>query len=153
MTTRERIGTAQHSSNLEEVPIEELGDVDIVRACGIAGVDNPLGLSIWRWRVGGDQRELSGIRRMLVERGHNDETVMAVLVHMNDDVCHPCSGRGYEVVPGTPMLSDDVCQSCRGTGRLAMNGREELVLVEVIEAQQRIVASDIMRRLNREMDL
>ena len=153
MTSRERIGSAQQSSDLGEVHTDEIGDVDIIRACGMAGATNGLGLSIWRWRVGRDQRELRPIFEGLVALGHAHETVIEVLTHMSDDVCHPCEGRGYAVIPGTPMLSDDVCPECRGAGRRAMTGRQELVLVELIEQFQRQVAGEIMRRLNTEMDL
>jgi len=153
MTTRERIGTAQESSDLGEVHTDEIGDVDIIRACGMAGVSNALGLSIWRWRVARDNRELRPIFEGLVALGHPQETVIEVLTHMSNDVCQQCAGRGYFVIPGTPMLSDDVCPECRGAGRRTMTGAQELVVVELIEQFQRQVAGEIMRRLNTEMDL
>jgi len=87
MTSRERIGTAQYTDDLGEVGIEEVGDVDIIRACGMAGQGNPLGLSIWRWRYGGDQREMFHVATGLIDLGHESTLVAKVLSHLADDVC------------------------------------------------------------------
>lgn len=151
MTSRERIGTAQHTDDLGEVGLEEIGDVDIVRACGWAGQKNPLGLSIWRWRYGGDQRELPRIAWGLIGRGHDPEVVARVLGHLIDDVCRPCEGRGYETVAGTPMLSDTICLHCQGTGRAPLAGEREKEVVETIARLEREIAAAIMRRLAREI--
>jgi hypothetical protein len=153
MTARERIGTAQHTDDLGEVGLEEVGDVDIIRSCGMAAQGNPLGLSIWRWRVGGDQREAFAVATGLVERGHEAGLVYRVLSHMADDVCRHCHGRGYEVVPGTPVLSDEICVHCQGTGRSALAGEAEKLLQEQILQMEREFASAVMRRLSRQMDL
>lgn len=153
MTARERIGTAQYTDDLGEVGLEEVGDVDIIRACGAAGQKNPLGLAIWRWRVGGDQREMFHVAKGLIERGHDQALVARVLGHLADDVCRPCSGRGYEVVPDTPMLSDVLCVHCQGTGRVALVGEGEKALAEVIARHERELAGAVMRKLAREMEL
>jgi membrane associated rhomboid family serine protease len=63
---KEKISSAQTSKNLGEKPAEEMGDIDIIRACGMAGQSNPLGLSIWRWRYAGDQGEVAKIAVSLV---------------------------------------------------------------------------------------
>jgi hypothetical protein len=34
--------------------------------------------------------------------------------------CQPCGGRGYEVVPDTPMLSDALCTHCQGTRKVPL---------------------------------
>ena len=65
---KERIVSAQTSSNLGESLVNDLGDIDVVRACGMAGQSNPLGLSIWRWRYAGDERELWKVADGLVAR-------------------------------------------------------------------------------------
>lgn len=153
MTSRERIGTAQYTDDLGEVGLEEVGDVDIIRACGMAGQKNPLGLSIWRWRYGGDARELPQVAIGLIEQGHEPELVAKVLGHLADDVCRPCHGRGYEVVPGTPMLSDVLCLRCHGTGRAPLVGEAEQALMETIARMEREIAAAVMRRLARQMDL
>ena len=78
MTSRERIGTAQYTDDLGEVGVEEIGDVDIIRACGMVGQGNPLGLSVWRWRYGGDQREMFAVARGLMDDGHDPVLVTRV---------------------------------------------------------------------------
>lgn len=153
MTARERIGTAQYTDDLGEVGLDEVGDVDIIRACGMAAQKHPLGLSVWRWRVGGDQRELFAVAKGLVELGHDQALVAKVLAHMADDVCRHCHGRGYAVVPDTPMLSDELCVHCQGTGRVPLTGDAERGLVEVIAKAEREIAGAIMRKLSRQLDL
>ncbi len=112
MSLMEKISSAQVSSNLGEKPVHQMGDVDVVRACGMAGATNELGLSLYRLKYSGDVKEfpkvVDGLLTMVRSRwfdvdGH--ATVNAVLVHWLDDICNSCSGRGYAVVPGTPMTS------------------------------------------------
>lgn len=152
MTSRERIGMAQYTDDLGEVGLDEVGDVDIIRACGMAGVGNPLGLSIWRWRYGGDQREMFAVARGLMDDGHEPTLVAKVLSHLANDVCKHCHGRGYDVVPGTPLLSDTLCVHCQGTGRATIAGDQERELVEKIARLEREIAASIMRKLARQME-
>jgi hypothetical protein len=152
MTSRERIGTAQTSDNLGEVGPEDIGDIDIVRACGLAGAENPLGLSIFRWRYGGDQKELPRVYEALIARGEDPHMVARVLAHLASDICLPCEGRGYKVVAGTPMLSDEACECCQGAGRRAVTGEKERDLVERIARMEREVAADIMKRIARQLE-
>lgn len=150
---RERIGTAQHSDDLSEAKTGDLGDVDIIRACGMAGAHSPLSLSIWRWRVGGDRREIFAVARGLIEMGQDPQLVHRVLAHLADDLCRPCKGRGYDTVPGTPMLSDEICGHCHGTGRVPVKHDQERELVEVIAKLEREFAAAVMRKLARQIEL
>jgi len=163
MTTREKIITAQVSSNLGERKSAETGDVDIVRACGMAGVRAPLGLALWRLRATGDFRGLRSVADDLVQlleaKGPTTTSpvaaVEAALVYWLDDVCKVCLGRGFAVIADTPMLSDQPCEACDGVGRAKFRGSEDpaaawcLDRIRMMEAQ---VAADIMRRLNDELD-
>lgn len=153
MTSKERIGLAQATRDLGEVAVEEIGDVDIIRSCGMAGVGNPLGLSIWRWRVGGDQREIFAVAKGLIEKGHEQHLVRHVLAHLANDVCRHCCGRGYEMLPGVPVLSDEICVHCQGTGRVQLEGEKEKELGEVIAQLERQFASAVMAKLARQLDL
>lgn len=153
MTARERIGTAQYTDDLGEAHLEEVGDVDIIRACGMAGQSNPLGLAIWRWRFGGDNRAAFEVAKGLVEKGWAEPLVYRVMTHLIDDVCGHCEGRGYKLLPGLPVLSDELCLHCQGTGRKPLKGAEERDLLEAIARLEREIAASIMRRLAREMDL
>lgn len=153
MTSRERIGTAQYTDDLGEVGPEDVGDVDIIRACGMAGQSNPLGLSIWRWRYGGDHRELFHVAKGLIEMGHESALVARVLGHLANDVCPHCAGRGYKLLPDAPVLSDEICVACQGTGKNPLAGEAERGLAEVVARLEREIASAIMRKLARSMDL
>lgn len=152
MTSRERIGTAQYSDDLREVSTEEIGDVDIVRACGMAGQSNPLGLSVWRWRYGGDNREAPIVARGLIELGYETNLVVRVMKHLAHDVCLHCQGRGYMLLPGAPVLSDEQCPHCQGTGKNPLAGEAERALLEVIARMEREIASAIMKKLSSQLD-
>lgn len=149
---KERITKAQVSKNLGEVPINEIGDVDFVRACGMAGVNNALGLSIWRWRYAGDTREVFRIAEAFVELGHLPTVVYRVLHHLSKDVCPSCHGRGFGVVLGTPMLSDEICVDCRGTGRRDLDGEAEKQLAAEIARLEQEIAAAIMKKLARQLE-
>lgn len=152
MPTRERIGAAQHTDDLGEGRGDSLADVDIIRASGLAGARDPLGLSIWRWRVGGNQRELLPVARGLVAKGYDPTLVARVLTHLSNDRCGHCEGRGYKLLPDVPVLSDEICLHCQGTGRAPLAGAKERELAEVIAGHERSIAGAIMRRLSRQLD-
>lgn len=163
MRIKERIVTSQTSSDLGEVP-EGIGDIDIIRATGMVGSKSPLGVALWRLRYGGDMRELEPVQQMLIDlamrRGWVFEELEAVhlvnrvMRHWFDDLCHTCHGRGFKVVPGTPMLSDDVCLDCSGQGRVPMTNATEssMALLEHMSRLEREVASGIMKRLSSSME-
>lgn len=164
MKVKERISSAQTSKNLGEVNIEEVGDIDIVRACGMVGQAMPVGVALWRLKYSGDAREFGHVMEGLMELASKrpwaaqvdvQDTVYRVVKHWLDDVCHPCLGRGYETVQGTPMLSDVPCSVCGGTGRSKLPEADEAALwvQETIARMEREVAGAIMRKLATELDL
>lgn len=162
-TTRERISSAQDSANLGESAIDELADIDIIRACGMVGARFPLGVSLWRLKYSGDSREfrtvLDGLTLMFDRRWPDTpdavDTVVQVVKHWLDDVCHACHGRGYETVPGAPVLSEKPCQVCNGEGRLRLPRTDEPAqwMQERIAKMEREVAGAIMRKLAADMEL
>ena len=95
---KERLTKAQVSKNLSEVPVNEIGDIDLVRACGMAGASNPLGLAIWRWRYAGDTREVFYIAETLVEMGNEPLRRPPNLFHRVHRDAPPVQRR----VPGLP---------------------------------------------------
>jgi hypothetical protein len=163
MTSRERISTAQVSQNLGEVRLEEVGDIDIVRACGMAGVKYPLGVALWRLKYSNDRREVRGVVAGLMDRlakrwptlATPELTAVGVLKHFLDDVCHPCRGLGYRQLPGVPVLGDEACEFCGGTGRLSMPLTDEpaVWLREEVARLEHQAAGAIMARLARELEL
>ena len=162
-TSRERISSAQDSANLGESAIDELADIDIIRACGMVGAKFPLGVSLWRLQYSGDSREfracLDGLVEMFgrrwPEHADGSDAVVEVVKHWLDDVCHTCNGRGYEMVPGAPVLSEKPCHVCGGEGRLKLPRSDEpaLWLQEQIGRMEREVAGAIMRKLAADMEL
>lgn len=164
MKVKERISSAQTSKNLGEVNIEEVGDIDIVRACGMVGQSMPVGVALWRLKYAGDAREFGKVVAGLIEMAEKKpwpgevnvpRVVNRVVRHWLDDVCHACHGRGYEVLEGTPMLSDVACTACGGTGRSRLPEADDAAmwLQETIARLEREVAGAIMRKLNAERDL
>lgn len=163
MTVRERISSAQGSDNLGEVQMDELGDIDIIRACGMVGAKMPLAVSLWRLKYSGDSREFRSVLdglTLLMERHKWPEgtdsvgTVVAVVKHWLDDVCHACNGRGYELVIGAPVLSEKQCEVCAGEGRLKLPRTDEPAqwLAERISKMEREVAAAIMKKLAADID-
>ena len=149
---KERLTKAQVSKNLSEVPVNEIGDIDLVRACGMAGASNPLGLAIWRWRYAGDTREVFHIAETLVEMGNEPLVVYNVMHHLSKDVCPACHGRGYIVIKDAPVLSDEICLDCRGVGRKELRGEAETKLAATITRLEHEIAAAIMKKLARQLD-
>lgn len=155
MSLLEKISSAQVSSNLGEKPLHQTGDVDVVRACGMAGASNSLGLSLYRLKYSGDVKEfanvVNGLLTMVRSRWFDvdgNKTVNDVLVHWLDDICNPCLGRGYAVVPGTPMLGDVPCSLCNGTGRVKLVSSDAARwLLDEVEKMEREIAVAIMHRI------
>lgn len=163
VTTKERITSAQSSKNLGEVNLEDVGDIDIVRACGMVGQTMPVGVALWRLKYAGDAREFGRVVQGLIEvmskRAWKGEVnvprvVNRVVRHWLNDVCHSCHGRGYETVPDTPVLSDIPCRACGGTGRSPLPEPDAPAewLQDAIAAMEREVAAAIMKKLATELD-
>ncbi len=69
-------------------------------------------------------------------------------------VCQPCSGRGYQLILGTPMLSNDLCKHCLGTGKVPLpRGEGHTWLVGEIDQLIARAAGVMMKKLAAEMDL
>lgn len=166
MTARERIATAQISDNLGEV-LQGIGDIDIIRACGLVAANHPIGMSLWRLKYACAEREAAVAASSLVQlvlhrwpllEGGADAArtlVESVLAYWMFDSCPACEGRGYLTVPGTPMLSDEQCGACHGQGRLPMAETSEPAtwLLDQIARLERAAAGEIMRRLRQDMEL
>jgi len=126
----ESVSKAQVSGNLGEGKPGQLGDVDIIRACGMVSAKNPLGMALWRLKyseVWDEVRNaLAGLTEMLVTRRgmskeEATESAERVLAAWIADRCDECGGTGYTTIPGTPMLSDAECPNCKGQGRIELD--------------------------------
>ena len=79
------------------------------------------------------------------------EALARVIPFGLDDTCHECDGRGYMVVPGTPMLSDRACKACSGRGHLFFGGDTplDLFLLDEIAREELSTTVAVWRRLGR----
>lgn len=164
MRVAERIIKAQGSGNLADKP-EGLGDVDVVRAVGFTAAKSPIGVSLWRCRYQGDHAELPKLAQALIElalkRGWASDAVDAVklvnkvLRHYLDDLCKVCSGRGFKLIEGAPVLSDEICLDCGGQGRVPMEAASDsaIDLLSFMAQAEKEVAGAVMRRLAEDMNL
>jgi hypothetical protein len=164
MRVAERIIKAQGSSNLADKP-EGLGDVDVIRAVGLTGAKSPIGVSLWRVKYQGDRNEVVRLAQMLTELALKRSwaateaealpLVNRVLMHYLDDLCGHCSGRGFKLIPGAPVLSDEMCLDCAGQGRLPMEKATDgaVALLDAMARMEKEVAGAVMRRLATEMEL
>jgi hypothetical protein len=156
----ERIATAQTTGNLGEAKTsDQLADVDVIRACGMVAVKMPLSIALWRWKYAHADEEATEILKTLIELVLNrarapdvtsaTELVGRVVGHWIDTVCSHCDGRGYETMPGTPMLSDKACDHCGGSGHVKFKERseDELWLLDRLEAMEREAAAAVRKKL------
>lgn len=61
---------------------------------------------------------IEAVAAWAAKRGYSSphELAGAAVAYWLDDGCHACSGRGYDVIPGTWVLGP-VCRRCGGSGK------------------------------------
>lgn len=156
------------SSDLGEADnLDDVADIDVVRAMGMAGAKNPLGAALWRLKYAQDgsvaqitvellEKELRRSKYApIVNWQDARKVVMQVLDHYLDCNCKVCGGRGHLTIDGNvQVLQEADCPHCGGTGERAlpdMPGRNEaakwvrgLILQKEFETD-----AQVMRRLGR----
>lgn len=164
MGIKERIITSQTSSNLGEVIEGDMGDIDMIRACGAVAATNPLGISLWRLKYSNDAKEFPFVvreLRHLVERygkakgiAAADHLVTRVLKFWFDDTCHECNGMGFELMEHAPVLSEKACKHCHGTGKITLENATPADdwLLDRINTMERQVAGAVMRKLADDLE-
>lgn len=98
---------------------------------------------------------LAALHEWLINRGHDAaDTGLAgkIVAYWLDDSCKTCFGRGYALIPGTPITGKP-CKHCHGSGkrapvggslgRWALNMMDEAVHTQRRQMQKRLQA---MRR-------
>ncbi len=154
MSTLEHYLRAQDSSDLAD-HAERAGDVDWVRASGMVARQHECAMSVWRVIELGDYRALrpafDNLMRLCAGHGidtHPAETVSDVLAWMMEPTCPSCSGRGFELIPGTPTLSDRACGDCGGTGQRAPAWDDDAkALYDLLKQEQANAAAAIARKM------
>lgn len=125
----ERYSTAINSGRSLRLSPSTQGSADVLIAAGLSKYE--FGLTLMRlrseWDSGHDQMSrmnrlasLPAVREhfsqwSLKKRIPTDSCIQA-LIWWLDHVCPVCEGRGFNVIPDTPMLSDTPCSVCHGSG-------------------------------------
>lgn len=71
------------------------------------------------------RRAVDGVAAWAERKGHKEPRTLAnaVLIYWLHDTCQPCSGRGHELIHGTPSLGR-ACRKCGGSGKRPPPGGE-----------------------------
>ena len=160
MKLAERIAQSQVTDDLgESKNLEDLADVDIIRACGVVASKYPIGVSVWRIKYSKDTKEIKTVVNYLVDFCMNEklvtdkteaqEIVKTTLKYWFDPICDNCSGLGYLKVTGAPMLSDEACVFCKGSGqtKLSLDGKAADEVLQHLNKLERVTASQIFTKL------
>ncbi len=155
-----RVLRAEQSSDLSE----DGGDVDFVRAAGLAGIRKRLGSMLPRFlaTAGRDYRSdliellstVAAFKFLLLKPVELKACAHGALYLYLNPKCPGCHGRAFEVMKDTPMLSDVQCKRCGGTGRRAIDEGERLreclrwMEAELAQAEQGF-SSAVGRKLGR----
>ena len=160
MKLAERIAQSQISDDLGEARnIEDISDVDVIRACGVVANKHPIGLSVWRLKYSKDIKEIKKVINYLTEwcmkekltetKARAKEIVKTTIKHWFDPICDNCNGLGYLKVTGAPMLSDQACMVCKGSGqiKLPLDDKAASEVLHHLNKLERVTASQIFTKL------
>lgn len=176
VTLAERYSAATDTADLTVKPYR--CDADLMLAAGYATAGNTRGtmaLNVYRMKVTGDRAGMgpliedmmSNLIRRGVRSGGRDKlsrpearyVAETVLRWYLDDNCRVCTGRRYDLIPGTQITSASVCQTCAGTGRHPLEQVIKKTRVEParwlaseLDALCSYVLADMARKLRAQMD-
>jgi hypothetical protein len=156
----ERIAQSQVTDDLgESKNVEDLADVDIIRACGVVAAKYPIGVSVWRIKYAKDTKDIKKVVNHLIEfcmseklvpdRKTAQEIVKTTIKYWFDPICDNCSGLGYLKVTGAPVLSDHACVVCNGSGqvKLPLDDKAADEVLQHLNKLERVTASQIFTKL------
>jgi hypothetical protein len=143
-------------------------DTDNLAAVALCG--NELGAALFRVKFGNDETSHKALlrgwqvevaKKRIIREWPKHITANKVaelsLGYWLNDICEACSGKGFESVAGTPMLSDTPCKCCKGSTKKPLvceaNWRDYIMdMVESLEVIS-IHAGDVaIRKLASDMD-
>ena len=167
MLIQERYISARDTSSLKVVASTRYAPSDILIAAGLTAIECQVALLVWDVEARGKTsskltlinelaKMLSGYktRARIKFKGDCHNIAKEVMAWRLHGVCQPCSGRGYQLILGTPMLSDDLCKHCLGTGKVPLPRDEgHSWLVGEIDRLVATAAGVMMKKLAAEMDL
>lgn len=155
------VASAETSSDLSHRT--QFCDVDVIGAVGMAAIQNPEHLAIWRVKYLNDIADIPAAkrifilwaRRAMVRRGVNPAGAsrlgVQTLGQWLDDVCEGCNGLKFAITEGTPTLSTKICQKCQGTGRNAITADSAATLEVVFDVIERAdgIMFELQNRIQR----
>ena len=160
MSLAEKIASSQVSDDLGEARnVQDISDVDIIRACGLVSTTLPMGISVWRLKYCKDVREIKTVMNYLIDycmeekltetKKRAREIVKTTVKYWFDPICDNCNGLGYLKVTGAPMLSDNPCLVCKGSGqvKLTMDDKAAEEVLQHLNKLERVTASQIFTKL------
>lgn len=170
MRLTERYSSAVHATSLTSDPSTYMSNTDVLGAMGLAGKHYPLGVALARLLSGGgDSDAIDTLTSMIFRRARTyrvkltyigaQEMAKAVLTWHRHGTCQPCGGRGYLLMPGTPVNGEQ-CPHCKGTGKINFDSNFPQAVRRLAQwASDQIeygisnAAIEAMRRITPLMDL
>jgi hypothetical protein len=158
MQISQRYASARSATNLASDPRTSMSASDVLGAVGMAGQANPEAVALLNSAFGGKTSaklafvELLEHRlqhQMLRERwkGNPRQIAQEAVAWWLHGTCQPCSGRGYELINGTPSLGH-ICKHCNATGRiLAPREPAFLWLIDLIERLVSVAEGETRKKL------
>ena len=161
MTILDRVASAETSKNLAHK--REFCDVDVIGAVGMAAIQNPEHLAIWRVKYLNDIADIPAAkrifilwaRRAMMRRGVNPAGAsrlgVQTLTQWLDEVCNACDGQKYLRIEKTPSLSAKACPKCQGTGKNPIKSDSAATLEVVFDVIERAdgIMFELQNRIQR----
>ena len=161
MAILDMVASAEMSSDLSHK--EHQCAIDIVGAVGMAAIQNPEHLAIWRVKYLNDIADIPAAkrifilwaRRAMMRRGviqaGASRLGVQTLMQWLDDVCQGCNGLKFAVTEGTPTLSTKQCTKCQGTGKNPIKADSAATLEVVFDVIERAdgIMFELQNRIKR----
>ena len=160
-TILDRIASAETSSDLSHKPHNCA--VDVLGAVGMAAIQNPAHLAVYRVKYLNDLADIAPAKRIFIlwaRRSMVRRKIVAdcagrlgtqIFTQWVNDTCSTCQGRKYPIIDGTPTLSIKPCSACSGTGKTPIKAQSAETLevcFDVIERADAVILT--IQRMIRE---
>ena len=151
-TILDRIASAETSSDLSHKP--HGCDVDVLGAVGMAAIQNPAYLAVYRVKYLNDMADIPPAKRIFIlwaRKAMMNRKIIAdgasrlgtqIFTQWINDTCSTCQGRKYQIIKDTPMLAIKPCQACAGTGKTPIKAQSSEALevyFDVIERADAVI--------------
>lgn len=135
--------------------------VDTLTALGCALIkEDPAAIDMLHLHLSHDPGALARLREHGKNKAHEinpslseDEAISvsdAAIKRWAAPQCRTCSGRRYEAIRGTPMLSSRHCPACNGTGIARVGGKNAEIIRSIISWLQ-TVESEIAYKVRKKI--